>query len=302
MQVMMNVTAWRDVPHTEPGLLRAALLALLVHLVFFVFMVFGLSWRNDPPETMVVDLWSDLPQPSKSIPLVKETPPRPEPVRQPTPAVKAKPEPVKVTPPLKSEPIRIAAPPPKKPIIEIKEKTAKPQPVKEVTKQPEPVKEIIPPKPEPVKEKVTKPEVAKETTKKAEIEKEKPLKEQLPTEEVKQQPQREQEAVAQSAAAEKSRQMNEIAKYKAMIQAKIRSRIVMPPDLPGNPVVEFRVTLLPGGEVLNVILRRTSGHVAFDEAVERAIFLSTPLPIPPDPALFREFRDFSVTVYYRDTL
>lgn len=298
----MNVTAWRDVSQAEPGLLRAAVMALLVHLIFFAFMVFGLSWKNDPAETMVVDLWSDLPQPGKPTPVVKEIPPQPEPVRQPPQPVKAKPEPAKETPPPQPEPVRIEAPPPsKKPAIEIKEKVAKPEPVKEITKQPEPVKEMSPPKPEPVKEKVAKPEVVKEITKKPEIEKEKPLKEQPPAEEIKQQPQREQEVTAQRAAAEKSRQMDEVAKYKAMIQAKIRSRIVMPPDLPGNPVVEFRVTLLPGGEVLNVVLRKTSGYATFDEAVERAVYLSTPLPIPPDPALFREFRDFSLTVYYRET-
>lgn len=299
----MNVTAWRDTAYSEPGLFRAAVLALLVHLIFFAFMVFGLSWRNDPAETMVVELWSDLPQPIKPAPVVKETPPRPEPVRQPPPPVKAKSEPVKETTPPKPAPIRVETPPPpKKPAIEIKEKVVKPQPVKEAVKPPEPVKETPPPKPEPVKEKTAKPEVVKET-KKAEIEKEKPVKEQLPAEDTKrQQQQREQEAAAQRAAADRSRNMDEIAKYKAMIQTKIRSRIVLPPDLPGNPVVEFRVTLLPGGEVLNVVLRKSSGYSAFDEAVERAVFLSTPLPIPPDPALFREFRDFNLTVYYREML
>lgn len=296
----MNVTAWRDASHTEPGLFRAAILALLVHIVFFVFLVFGLSWKNDPAESMMVDLWSDLPQPVSVTPAVKETPPRAEPVRQP-PAVKAVPKPVKEVA-AKAEPIKAEAPPPpKKPAIAIKEKPVKPQPPKEITKQSEPVKEI-PAKPEPIREKTPKPEGIKETTQKRDLEKERLIKEQQQAEEIKRQQQREQEAIAQKAAAEISRNRDEIAKYKAMIQAKIRSRIVMPPNLPGNPVVEFRVTLLPGGEVLKVVLRRTSGYPAFDEAVDRAISLSTPLPIPPDPALFREFRDFDLTVYYRDSL
>lgn len=46
----------------------------------------------------------------------------------------------------------------------------------------------------------------------------------------------------------------------------------MPPDLPGNPVAEFNVTLLPGGDILDVRLSKSSGHAAFDNAVERAIF------------------------------
>ena len=113
--------------------------------------------------------------------------------------------------------------------------------------------------------------------------------------------QREAEAqrAAQQAAA-RNQVTNEISKYKAMILAKIRSRIVMPPDLPGNPVVEFNVTLLPGGDILDVRLSKSSGHAVFDSAVERAIHLSKPLPIPPDPALFNEFRNLNITVHYRE--
>ena len=74
----------------------------------------------------------------------------------------------------------------------------------------------------------------------------------------------------------------------------------MPPDLPGNPVAEFSVTLLPGGDILDVKLSKSSGHAAFDSAVERAIFLSKPLPLPPDPALFNEFRNLNITVHYRE--
>ncbi len=283
----MTTLAWRNTPDEEPGLIRSAALALLVHIIFFGFMVFGLNWRNDPNEIMAVDIWRDAPQPVKPQPVIKEPIkeqlPKPIPIQEP---VKPKSEPVQST----SEPVRIKNPPPRKPAIEIKEKVEPPKPVKE-EKKVEPVQEK-PPKPEPVKEKVTKPEPVKEIEKKVEQEKPLPEKEQKVVEE---------DAIAQMAAA-KSKALDEIAKYKAMIQAKIRSRIVTPPDLPGNPMVEFRVTLLPGGEVLNVSVRKSSGFAAFDEAVERAIFLAKPLPIPPDPALFKEFRDFNLTVYYQDSL
>lgn len=283
----MTTLAWRNTPDEEPGLIRSAALALLVHIIFFGFMVFGLNWRNDPNEIMAVDLWRDAPQPVKPQPVIKEPIkeqlPKPIPIQEP---VKPRPEPVQST----SEPVRIKNPPPRKPAIEIKEKVEPPKPVKE-EKKVEPVQEK-PPKPEPVKEKVTKPEPVKEIEKKVEQEKPLPEKEQKVVEE---------DPIAQMAAA-KSKALDEITKYKAMIQAKIRSRIVTPPDLPGNPMVEFRVTLLPGGEVLNVSVRKSSGFAAFDEAVERAIFLAKPLPIPPDPALFKEFRDFNLTVYYQDSL
>ncbi|HNP26222.1 MAG TPA: cell envelope integrity protein TolA, partial [Nitrosomonas sp.] len=106
------------------------------------------------------------------------------------------------------------------------------------------------------------------------------------------------EAQQAAAAAARAQVASEIGKYKAMILAKIKSRIVMPPDLPGNPVAEFNVTLLPGGDILDVRLRKSSGYPVFDSAVERAILLSKPLPLPPDPALFNEFRNLHVIVHY----
>ena len=68
----------------------------------------------------------------------------------------------------------------------------------------------------------------------------------------------------------------------------------------GNPAVEFDVTLLPGGDILDVKMRRTSGYPAFDSAVERGIYMSKPLPLPPDPALFSKFRNLNVKVHYHE--
>ena len=59
----MSAMALRDSTHVEPGLMPAGVLAVLVHLIFFAFMIFGLNWKTYPPEGMVVDLWSSLPQP-----------------------------------------------------------------------------------------------------------------------------------------------------------------------------------------------------------------------------------------------
>ena len=68
--------------------------------------------------------------------------------------------------------------------------------------------------------------------------------------------------------------------------AKIRSNIVLPPDLAGNPQAEFDVALLPTGEVLSVKLARSSGNRALDDAWERAILKSSPLPRPSKPEIF----------------
>jgi colicin import membrane protein len=86
------------------------------------------------------------------------------------------------------------------------------------------------------------------------------------------------------------------AKYIQLIQNHVKRQIVEPPNLQGNPLVEFDVVLIPGGEVLTVKLRRPSGIPAYDAAVERAILKASPLPLPPDPALFQQFRDLHLKV------
>ncbi|MEP6605127.1 MAG: cell envelope integrity protein TolA, partial [Nitrosospira sp.] len=232
-----------------------------------------------PPEGMVVDLWSSLPQPAQLANKERSASPGPKPVEPPPEAKPLPPEPR--TPP-----------PPAKPDIAIKEKIEKPvekkQPVQKDQKE--------------LKEKELKAQKEKEL--KAQKEKEKELKDQQArvAAEVAQLQREQQEASskAQAQAAAQSRVANEIDEYKARILAKIKRHIVMPPDLPGNPVAEFDVTLLPGGDILDVKLRKSSGFAAFDSAVERAIFLSKPLPLPPDPALFPKFRNLNLKVHYRE--
>lgn len=82
--------------------------------------------------------------------------------------------------------------------------------------------------------------------------------------------------------------------YTSKIAAKIRSRIVMPPDVPDDARAEFLVTVLPGGSVLNPRLSKSSGNAAYDSAVERAILKAQPLPLPPDAALFNRFREMKL--------
>lgn len=88
-------------------------------------------------------------------------------------------------------------------------------------------------------------------------------------------------------AAAKGRVVNE---YKSKIQNKITRNIVMPPGVPDEALAVFRVTLLPGGAVLSAEMKRSSGSAAYDNAVERAILKSDPLPLPPDAAMFKDFR------------
>jgi len=88
-------------------------------------------------------------------------------------------------------------------------------------------------------------------------------------------------------AAAKGRVVDE---YKTRIQNKITRNIVMPPGVPDDALAVFHVTLLPGGSVLSADLEKSSGNAAYDNAVERAILKSDPLPLPSDTRLFKDFR------------
>lgn len=82
--------------------------------------------------------------------------------------------------------------------------------------------------------------------------------------------------------------------YIGKIAGKIRRNIVMPPDVAKDARVEFLVTVLPGGTVLNARLVKSSGSAVYDTAVERAILKSQPLPLPADASLFKRFRELKL--------
>jgi colicin import membrane protein len=94
----------------------------------------------------------------------------------------------------------------------------------------------------------------------------------------------EQARLAAQRAAARSRAIND---YVGKIRSKIRSNILVPDGIAGNPEAVFDVVQLPSGEIISVKLRKTSGHAAYDAAVERAILKSSPLPKPGEPGLYQ---------------
>jgi colicin import membrane protein len=87
----------------------------------------------------------------------------------------------------------------------------------------------------------------------------------------------------------------ELDAYKKAIADKVRRNLNAPPGLSGNPSAVFEIEQIMGsrgGEVINVKLKTSSGNHALDEATERAIRKSSPLPLPDDPALFKRRLDF----------
>ena len=270
-----------DVTPRERKISRA--LAIGMHVAFVVLLIFGVSWQRRYSEpAAVVDLWSSL-SPAKPEPDVE---PRPAP--KPIPKVEPKPEPKPAPPPPKPE-----AKPVAKADIALKEKLEKEKKLKEE-------RELEKRKEEKAKAEKQQRELE---TKKKEEEKKKLEKERLAQETEAKKLAADKQALADKLAKEQaaaqSRLFNE---YIARIQQRIKSNIVEPPNLQGNPEVEFNLRLLPGGEVLepSLRLRRSSGNPAYDQAVERAILKSSPLPLPPDPAAFNMFRELNLKIRPRE--
>ena len=96
-------------------------------------------------------------------------------------------------------------------------------------------------------------------------------------------------AAGTSGSAEKSSAPKSDAGYQAAIAAKVKSNTSFTgsTDTPGNPKAVFQVDQLPTGEILSVRLSKSSGVPQFDEAVERGINKSSPLPKRKDGTVAR---------------
>lgn len=278
----------------EPGRRTALFLAIGVHVLLGLFLFFGVNWKTEHPTPMVAELWSELPkvQPQPAA--------KPEPKPKPEPEPEPKPEPPKPEPqpePPKPEPKPEPKPDPAIALEQEKERKR----VEEKKRQEELKLE---------KERKAKEEAERkkkeEARKKAEAEKKR--KEEADRKK------RDAEFVRQQAEDMRKRMLEQLgeavpdeppkpssgpltgaptpgdptarAGYVDKIRAKIRSNIILPPDIPGNPEAQFDVKQLPTGEVVSVTLRKSSGVTSYDIAVERAIWKSSPLPQPERRELF----------------
>lgn len=258
-------------PRREPpGKWQSLGLTVAVHLGLFLFLFFGIRWQSQPPASLEVELAS-APQRAATPAETPKPPPRPAEQPRPQPRPEPPPEP-------KAQP---------KPEIATKAPEKKPEPKPE-QKKPEQ-------KPEP-----RKPEAKAEPPKPAQPPPEDYLKQQLEQERKRaeaarreEQTRREEDArlanmlKADAARASAARSQGDFDKYKLAIQQKVRGNLLRPPGLSGNPEAVFEVDQLPSGEVLAIRLKRSSGLPALDDAIERSIRRSSPLPLPEQRDLFQ---------------
>jgi colicin import membrane protein len=253
----------RALERRDPGAGFSWLLAITVHVALFTVLFFGIRWKTKQADPVMAELWSQLPVVEQPRPPEPPPPPRVEP-KPPPPPPEPKPEP-KVEP--KPEP---------KPDIALEQERKKKEEAEKKKRE-----EAEKKKQDELRAKEEKERREKEVAEKRRLEEEnrKRMQDQLNRE----------LAAAPKASATPSTVAGDpaaLATWQNQIQAKIRSNIILPPELAGNPQAEFDVALLPTGEVLSVKLARSSGNRALDDAWERAILKSSPLPRPSKPEIF----------------
>jgi colicin import membrane protein len=72
-----------------------------------------------------------------------------------------------------------------------------------------------------------------------------------------------------------------------MIQAKITHAWLRPPTAKAGINCILNVQQVPGGDVTQVSIVACNGDQAVRESIEAAVYRASPLPAPPDPALFQ---------------
>ena len=217
----------------------AMVLALLTHGLLFALLFFGLRWQNQEPAVIEAELWSAAPQ--IAAPLPDSVPPAPAPVIEKRPAPRELAAPVKPDIALKRAPEKK-----QKPTVKPKPETnAKPVSKAETKTPPKPA--VADPKP------------------KASSDLERLLADAA-------KPSNGTNARSAGPSTDES--------YSRAISTRIRLNLnfPQPPGLTGNPEATFVIEQLPSGEIRSIRKTKSSGLPAFDEAVERAINASSPLP------------------------
>jgi colicin import membrane protein len=259
----------------------ALALAIAVHVVFIAVLIFSLRWQNRTPEPVTAELYAPPAKTTTAEPVEPKPPPAPAP---PAPAP---------PPPAPPEPAPKAAPPPA-PLPKPEPKVERPPDTRaaDIARRAKEEEERRKREQQALRENA---EREKREAEQREAEKKKQAdqrrvaeareRQQREAEALKAQAEREQARVAQQAEAAASARAE--ADYIRRIQAKIKGNVVLPPDLPGNPEAVFEVVQLPTGEIIDAVLRKSSGSRAYDDAVQRAIIKSSPLPRPDRPELFQ---------------
>lgn len=265
----------RPFSRSEPRSAISFALALGVHALMIAVLFFAISWKTRPPAPVVAELWTPPELPARPAPQVE--PPKPAPPPKPKPEPKIEP-----TPAPKPD-IALEREKEIKRLEELERKRRE----DERKRREEEARRL-----EAEKKRKEEEARARAEREKQRIAEEQRLKDDL--ERARDQRLRDQLARELGATPPAARAGVPVPgdpratdEYRARIAAKIRGNVVLPPDFVGNPEAEFEVQQLPSGDILSVKLAKSSGSRALDDAWERAILKSSPLPQPAKREVFQ---------------
>ncbi len=278
--------------HENSDSWKAGALAIGVHVALLAAMLISFNWKAAHPVATVTEvaLWDKLPAPKVEL----------KPVEEPKPIVEEKPE-IKPEP----KPIVEDKPKPEEPKVDIElEKKKHEQDQKEAQAK---IKKEHDELMQKEKEQEEKQKEQDNLRKKDALEKLKQevrddtLKDKKATEKKNKDALKklQQDALSdENAAGEKQASAANLAErdaYIAKIQAKIKANVNKTLCGDGSPEIKVEISVLPTGEIGGTPkITKSSGSDACDEAVERAIIASEPLPLPDDASLKSQFKHLNL--------
>lgn len=267
--------------HENSDSWKAGILAIGVHAVLLVAMLISFNWKAAHTVLNVteVELWDKLPAPK-----VVETPKPVEakPIIEDKPASEDKPKSVEVKPKPVEQKVDIELEKKKREqdIKEAQDKIKKEQEIEE-----EKQKELVEQKRKKLAQQMREEDLRENKT--AENQNDEKLR--------KMQEEMLNENGADDAKASSAANDGLIAEYKAKIQAKIKANVNKTLCGDGSPEIRVDISVLPTGQISgSPNITKSSGNTACDEAVERAIIASEPLPLPDDPSLKAQFKNLKL--------
>jgi colicin import membrane protein len=292
----------------EPNRWPAIGLAVGVHAMLLAFLWIGVSWQNNAPVAVEAEIW-DVTTQTAAPPPAPAPEPEPEPeTPPPQPAPKAAEPPPVVEKPQPKQP-DIALEREKKRKEELKRKQIEEERERELAEQKrveeKKAKALAEKKERELEEKKAKADAEKkEAEKKKKEEAEKKKKEEADKKKKAAEEQKKVDAAraeemrritgaagnpTSTGTAEKSTAPRIDKGYTAAITAKVKGNTSYAGSLdePGNPTATFRVDQLPTGEIISVRKIKSSGVPSFDDAVEKGITKSSPLPKKKDGTVER---------------
>ena len=101
--------------------------------------------------------------------------------------------------------------------------------------------------------------------------------------------QEEQDRLAQAKAEQRQRELaSKMSQYALQLKNIVERNWIRPATARTGLICTLHVRLIPGGEVTDARVTKSSGDPNFDRSAETAVLKSSPLPMPPDSSL-REF-------------